>query len=85
MKTWQKIGLSVTPKAHIFEEHSIESMQTLNGLGDNTKDFIDFPHQDGACHDRRKQGLRGYNQKHESQHKSEDRASHPKVQEVKEK
>ena len=60
-------------------------MQTLNGLGDKTKDFIDFPHQDGACHDRRTQGLRGYNQKHESQHKSEDRASHPKVQEVKEK
>ena len=29
MKTWSKIGLSVTPKAHIFEDHAIESMQAV--------------------------------------------------------
>ena len=42
MKTWHKLGLSVTPKAHIFEYHAIESMQALNGMGDKTEDFIEL-------------------------------------------
>ena len=66
MKTWRKIGLSFTPKAHIFEDHAIESMQDLNGLVDNTEDFIKLSHHDGARQDIRTQGLREYNQKHKS-------------------
>ena len=85
MKTCRKIGLSVTPKEHIFEDHTIEYMQALNGLGDKIKDFIDFSHQDGARQDRHTQGLKDYMQKHESQHKADNQESHPKVQEVKEK
>ena len=45
-------------------------MQDLNGLGDNTEDFIDFSHQDGARQDRQTQVLRDLNQKQESQHKA---------------
>ena len=36
MDTWNKLGLSVTPKEHIFEDHAIESTQAINSLGDNT-------------------------------------------------
>ena len=43
MKTWRNIGISVTPKAHTFEDHTIESMQALNGMGDKTEYFIEFP------------------------------------------
>ena len=43
MDTWRKLGLSVTPKAHIFEYHSVDSTQPINGLVDKTKDF--FVHQ----------------------------------------
>ena len=71
MKTWQKLILSVTPKAHIFEDQAIDSMKALNGLGDKTEDFIEFSHQDGACQDIHTQGLREYNHKHESQHKAD--------------
>ena len=85
MKTWRKLGLSVTQKAHIFEDHAIESMQALNGLGDKTKYFIELSHQYVAPQDRCKQGLRYYKKKHESQHKAEHRASHQKVHKVKEK
>ena len=60
-------------------------MQDLNGLGDNTEDFIDFSHQDGARQYRRTQGLRDYKKKHESQHKADHRSSHPNVYEVEEK
>ena len=83
MKTCHKLGLSVTIKAHIFEDHAIEPMQDLNGLGDNTEDFIELSHKDGACQDGCTKGLRYYNQKHGSQHKAEHRASHPRVQEMK--
>ena len=83
MKTWRKLGLSVTPKSHIFEDHEKYSMQAINGLGDKTKYFIELYRQNGAYQYRGKQGLRDYKQKHESQHKTEHRSSHPKVQEAK--
>ena len=82
-KTWCNLGLSVTPKAHTFEDHEIEYMQALHGLGDKTKDFIELSHLDAARQDRRKQVLRKYNQKHESQHKVEHQSSYPKVQKAK--
>ena len=29
MKTWHKLGISVTPKSNIFEDHTLEFMQAL--------------------------------------------------------
>ena len=83
MKTWRKLGLSVTPKSNIFEYHAIESMQALNIIVNKTKYFIELSHQDGARQDRRTQGLMYYNKKHDPQHKAEHRASPPKVHKVK--
>ena len=83
MKTWRKPGLSVTQKEHIFEDHAIDSMQDLNGVGDMTEDCIELSHQYGARQDRHRQGLRDYNQNNESQHKADNSSSHPKVQEAK--
>ena len=60
MKTWRKLGLGVTPETHIFEDHAIESMQNLNGLGDKRTIFIEFFHQYGAYQDRLTQGLMEY-------------------------
>ena len=70
-KTWGNLGISVTPKAHIFEDHVIDSMQALNSLGYNTECFIEFSHQYVAHQDRQTQGLRDYKQNHESQHNAE--------------
>ena len=55
MRTWRNIGLSITPKAHIFEDHTIDPMQALNGLSDKTEDFIELYHQDDARQNRRTQ------------------------------
>ena len=71
MKTWCNLGLSVTPKAHIFEYHAIESMQDINSLGDNIEYFIDLSHQDITHQDRHTQGLRDYKEKHKYKHKAE--------------
>ena len=70
MNTWRRIRLSVTPKAHIFEDNEIESMQALNCLVDKTRYFIELSHQDGACQYRCTQGLRGYKKKHTYQQKA---------------
>ena len=66
MKTWRKLGLSVIPKEHIFEDHAIESMQALIGMRDNIEDFIELYHKYGACQDRGTQGLIEYKQKQQS-------------------
>ena len=58
-------------------------MQDLNGLGDNTEDFIDFSHQDGSRKDRHTQGIREYNRNNDSNHKAEHQASHPKIHKLK--
>ena len=85
MRTWRELGISVIPKAHIFEYHAIYFMQALNGLGYKTKDFIEFSHQYGTRKDIHTEGLRDYRQKHDYQHNADHRASYPKVQKVKEK
>ena len=42
---FHKLGLSVTPKAHIFEDQETYPMQGFNDMGDNTEYSIDMPHQ----------------------------------------
>ena len=76
------LGLSVSLKAHIFEDPAVDSMEALNGLGHKTKDSIELSHQDGARQDRHTQGLRDHKQKYESQHKAEHQSSHPNVHKV---
>ena len=66
METCSKLGIGVTPKAYIFEDHNIDKMQDLNGLVDKTKYFIGLSHQYGACQYKFTQVLRYYKQKHES-------------------
>ena len=82
METWRVLGLSVSLKAHIFEDPAVDSMEALNGLGHKTKDSIELSHQDGARQDRHTQGLRDHKQKYESQHKAEHQSSHPNVHKV---
>ena len=68
METCHKLEIIVTPKAHIFEDHAVDSMQDLNGLGDKTKYFIEFSHQGSAYKDRHTHSIRYYNQAYKYQH-----------------
>ena len=42
METWINLGLSVTPKVHIFEDYAVESTHNLNCMGDKTVGFIEL-------------------------------------------
>ena len=58
MESWRKLGLSVTMKAHLLEDHVIAMMARLNGIGDFMEDFIEQTHQFGDADERRSNGLR---------------------------
>jgi hypothetical protein len=57
MESWRKYGLSVTVKAHLLEDHVIDMMTRLNGIGDFMEDFIEQTHQFGDADERRSNGL----------------------------
>jgi hypothetical protein len=44
----QYLGMSVTTKSHLMEDHAIEQQQELDGFGDLGEDFGEQNHQDQA-------------------------------------
>ncbi len=49
----QYLGMSVTTKSHIAEDHSVQQQEDLDGIGDLGKDFGKRNHQYEAKADRR--------------------------------
>lgn len=47
MMSWQKLGLSVTPKLHVVECHIIPFMMDLGGLGNYDEEFVELSHPIG--------------------------------------
>jgi hypothetical protein len=47
------LGMSVTTKSRLAEDHSVEQMEDLGGIGDLGEDFGERNHQDKAKADRR--------------------------------
>jgi hypothetical protein len=46
------LGMSVTTKSHLAEDHSVEQQEDLDGIGDLGEDFGERNHQDEAKADR---------------------------------
>ena len=58
MRLWRGLGNSVTPKVHAVEDHLLDQIRRLKGIGDLTEDFIEKSHQDGIIdHSRTKNSL----------------------------
>ena len=85
METCRQIWLSVTQKSHIYEDHAIDSMQAINGMGENNEDFIELLHQYDAQQDRWTQALRDYKHKDKTQSEAEHQESRPTSQNMNEK
>jgi hypothetical protein len=47
------LGMSITTKSHLVEDHSLEQQEELHGIGDLGEDFGERNHQDQAKADRR--------------------------------
>lgn len=80
MEQWRGFGFSVTPKAHILEDHAVDQMLRLGGIGDYLEDFIELSHQSGKRSEVRTKGLINFEQRHKSQMQGERRRTDVDVQ-----
>ena len=48
---WCKMGLSITPKAHLIFVHAADDQIKFGGLGDKIEDSIEKRHQEQVCLD----------------------------------
>ena len=47
LKMWRDLGMSVTPKLHVLEDHLLSQLSLFKGLGDCSEDFVEQVHQVG--------------------------------------
>jgi hypothetical protein len=47
MGLWRGIGQSISPKVHAIEDHLVEQILRLQGIGDLGEDFVEQLHQEG--------------------------------------
>ena len=89
LKQARAIGVSMTPKWHLLEDHILDQHIWLvkNGWGGIywlDESFVERAHQEGVKEDRRTQGVKGHEAQQTAQFKAEERASNPKVEERRE-
>jgi hypothetical protein len=77
-KQWRDIGLSVTLKAHVMEQH-IVACNNNYGIGDKEESFIEQGHQIGIKENRRYQGMSNFQKKMEAFLKARTIATHPLI------
>ena len=75
---WRDIGLSITLKAHVMEQHSVPFNNDI-GLGDKEESFIEAGHQIGLKENRRYQGLTNFQKKMEASLKARAISTHPLI------
>ena len=84
LKQARALGISITPKWHLLEDHILDQHIWLvkNGWGGIIwldESFVERAHQEGVKEDRRTQGIKGYEAQQTAQLKAEERASNPSV------
>jgi len=47
LKYWRALGLSITPKIHMLEDHVLSKLQAENGLWNKDEEFVERAHQMG--------------------------------------
>ena len=63
MDGWRALGLSVTTKMHIIEDHMVAYLEDLQGFGDMCEDEGECGHQVGAQNESRSKALRDNKEK----------------------
>ena len=73
MLLWRKLKITVTPSAHLFEDHILYQMKNIDGgLTDKSEDHIERAHQDGKRSERKYCGVTNFQQSQISQLKYND-------------
>ena len=78
---WRKMGLNITPKAHIAFNHICEQQRMFSGLADKCEDWVEQTHQTGLKLDYLTARIpRKYENKQQTQLATAWRNTDPKVQ-----
>ena len=85
LKLWRQLGLSVTPKLHMLEDHCIDYMETYGFLGEFDEEFVECAHQTGVKNNMRTKGsARNIKKKYADISHHEHSAMHPVIARIKE-
>jgi hypothetical protein len=82
LASWCSLGLSVTLKAHVCEDHICKQMQDLKGIGDYNKEFVERLHQEGIHTNWCVQTMRERAMKYEHVARWQEATQNPKVAEI---
>jgi hypothetical protein len=81
------LGMNMTTKSHLMEDHAVEQQQEINGFGDLGEDFGERNHQDQAKADRRLGCIRNFAAREAIKSREEvqvkDKKVHTKILEMK--
>ena len=75
---WRELKITVTPSAHLFEDHIVYQMENIvGGLADKIEDRLERAHQNGKRIGRIYYGLTNFKQSLVSQLKNNDMMTNP--------
>ena len=80
MELERYIGISITPKSHIIEDHSITQQRCLKGIGDLEESFGERNHQLETRNDVRYASVQDFDLKERLKSRDEAQSNHPDVQ-----
>jgi hypothetical protein len=80
LKLWRGLGNSITPKVHAIEDHLVEQIRRLKGIGDLSEDFIEKSHQDGIIDNSRTKNSLSHDAKARQHSRREHKHLLPSVQ-----
>ena len=76
----QYLGLSITVKSHLMEDHSCKQQSQLEGIGDLEESFGERNHQYESIADRRHGGTRDFAMRESIKSKEQAQRTHSDVQ-----
>ena len=80
MASWRSLGLSVTLKAHLGEDHVCNQIRDFNGTSDFNEEFVERLHQEGVRTNRRVQTMRDRTKKYVHVAQRQEVTQNPKVE-----
>jgi hypothetical protein len=80
--SWRSLGLSVTLKAHIAEDHVCGQIRDYHGIGDYNEEFVERLHQEGVRTNRRVQTMKDTTKKYLHVARYQEATQNPKVREM---
>jgi hypothetical protein len=82
MASWRSLGLSVTLKGHLAEDHVCDQICLYHGIGDYNEEFVERLHQEGVRTNRRVQTMKDRTKKYLHVARWQEATQNPKVKEM---